>query len=236
MRTIARDGDRYAALLAAGDVHGRLAELWGRAAVVGETTPERVAELLQECAHLGAMTEPGADDRVLLHLRPIGGLEAAVLDEFGEAYLHLFPKSFGFSAARVACEAAVGAVVLLEMPAIGRLVGGEIGTHLFYLAGQHVLPVQVRRVPLGARDSAADASAVDLGARRDWCAKVAAGAVAPDSDPHRLGDVIRVYDAGCATLDLRTGLLCDGLPRGEDLRRFILAAMPVPASLAESNV
>jgi hypothetical protein len=30
--------------------------------------------------------------------------------------------------------------------------------------------------------------------------------------------------------------MCDGLPRGEDLRRFILAALPLPAALTESNV
>jgi hypothetical protein len=231
MRALARDGDDHAALIAAGDVHGRLAELWGRATVVGETPAERVAELLQECAHLEAMIADGAEDRVLLHLRPIGGMDATVLEELGGAYLHLFQKSYGFSAARVACEATVGVVVLLEMPAIGRLIRGELGTHLFYLAGQHVLPVQVRRVPMGPQESAVDASAVDQRARRDWCARVAAGEESPESDPHRLGEVIRVYDAACATLDLRTGLLCDGLPRGEDLRRFILAALPAPAGV-----
>jgi ATP-dependent Clp protease ATP-binding subunit ClpA len=236
MRTLARDGDDYAALLTAGDVHGRLAELWARAAIVGETPGERVAELLHECAHLESMAAAGPDDRVLLHLRPIGGVDAAILAEFGEAYLHLFPKSFGFSASRVDCDETVGAVVLLEMPAIGRLVDGEIGTHLFYASGQHVFPIQVRRVPLGAADSASDAVAIDQQARRDWCARVAAGTVAPDSDPHRLGEVIRVYDSSRATLDLRTGLMCDGLPRGEDLRRVILAARPLPAALTASNV
>jgi hypothetical protein len=43
--------------------------------------------------------------------------------------------------------------------------------------------------------------------------------------------VVRVYDADRATLDLRSGLLCDGLPRGDDLRRFILASLPLPGVL-----
>jgi hypothetical protein len=218
LRALPRSNNGHPDLITAGDVHGRLAELAARAQPLGDTPEDRVAELLNECALLDAMTSDRADnDRALLHLRPIGsgGRDLPLLTEIGEAYLHLFPKSTGLAAAVVDLPDANprDRVLLLEMPAIGSLLAGEIGTHLFYAPGQSLIPVQVTATPLP-----------------------------PDADPptiarqHRaaaqpLGRVIRVYDPESVTLDLRSGLLCDGLPRGEDLRRFVLAALPLPTSL-----
>ena len=59
-------------------------------------------------------------------------------------------------------------------------------------------------------------------------------AIYPDGDnvppacEEPLGPVLRLYDPDSATLDLRTGLLCEGLPTGDDLRRLILATLPSP--------
>jgi hypothetical protein len=218
LRALPRNANGHPDLITAGDVHGRLAELAARAQPLGDTPEDRAIELLHECALLDVMTSDGAtDDRALLQLRPIGsgGRDLPFLTDFAQAYLHLFPKSTGLSAAMIDVPDANerDRFLLLEMPAICRLLAGEIGTHLFYAPGQTLVPVQI-----------------------------AAIALAPDADPptiarqHRaapqpLGRVIRIYDPESVTLDLRTALLCDGLPRGEDLRRFILAALPLPTSL-----
>jgi hypothetical protein len=232
VRSLARGVDGYDALLAAGDVHGRLKELAGKAVEIGDTPEERVAELLQDCANLDALVGAGGEgDRALLHLRAVGGADAMRVDELRDAYLHLFPKTYGFSAARVCGEESGGPFLLLEMPAVGRLITGEVGTHLIYARGAGVLPVQVVRVAMANDQDAAEAVAKHCRARQTWREAVATGAAAPDGDPHPLGPVVRVYDPESATLDLRTGLLCDGMPRGDDLRRFILAALPLPGAL-----
>ena len=232
VRSVARGADGYEALLAAGDVHGRLAELARLAVEIGDAPEAQVADLLQDCAHLDVIAgaEPGGD-RAVLHLRAIGGSDLSAVGELRDAYLHLFPRSCGFSAIRVDREESAGQFVLLEMPAIGRLIASEVGTHLFHVREAGVVPVQVVAVDLGNGRDVGEAVAKHCRARKAWREAVAGGAAAPDGDPHPLGSVVRVYDPGSATLDLRTGLLCDGLPRGEDLRRFILAALPIPEAL-----
>jgi ATP-dependent Clp protease ATP-binding subunit ClpC len=225
-------------LLTASDVHGRLAELAARALPLGDAPEHRAAELLHECALLDVMTSDAPEnDRALLHLHAIGsgGRDLPFLTEFAQACLHLFPKSTGLSASLLDLPDANprDRVLLLEMPAICRLLTGEIGIHLFYAPGQVLVPVQVTATPLAA-DANPEAIARELspspgtpGAGRGEASSHGSN----HSATHPLGRVIRIYDPDSVTLDLRSGLLCDGLPRGEDLRRFLLAALPVPTSL-----
>jgi ATP-dependent Clp protease ATP-binding subunit ClpA len=236
MRRLADGAEGFGMLLSPGDVHGRLAELTRHALPIGDAPEERAGELIQECAHLEALAAAtgGDDDRVLLHLRPIGrgGDDGPrLLDELRDAYLHLFPKSYGFSAAPVGPEDASGRFVMLEMPAVARLLTGEGGMHLFHAPGQNILPVQVSVLPLAAGQDVAQVIGERQAARGSWRQRPASGERVAETDEDPSGRVIRVYDQAAATLDLRTGLLCDGLPRGEDLRRFVLAALPIPAAL-----
>ncbi|HEY7116530.1 MAG TPA: AAA family ATPase, partial [Tepidisphaeraceae bacterium] len=233
LRTLAARENGLAELLATGDVHRRLAELAGRAAIVGESPRERLTELLQECAQLQVMaaTPPGAD-RVLLHIHPITADDnSKALTSFRDAYRHLFARQHGFSATILDLPDSPGQFILLEMPAIARLIAGEAGTHLLHATGETVTPVQLMILPLSPEQDPQAAARQHLAARRQWRHQLATGRSSPDDDPWPLGPVIRIADPALATLDLRSGLLCDGLPRGDDLRRFALASLPIPETL-----
>jgi hypothetical protein len=117
------------------------------------------------------------------------------------------------------------------MPGLAQILQNEQGTHLLYPPNENVLPVQVSIIALAEGEDAAAALKAHSTARQHWRTQVAAGLAQPQSDPHPLGPVVRVYDPAVATLDLRTALLCPNLATADDLRRFILAALPLPAQL-----
>jgi hypothetical protein len=205
-----------------------------RARPLGDDPADRLIELVQECALLEAMLSDGAE-RLLLSLRPVGGPETTLTTKLAGAYLNLFSRQNGFVATRLEkldewCE-----WMVLEMPGAAAIFHGEQGTHLFYPPHENVLPVQLVATPLAEHEDAATVARDQMTARERWRALVAAGEASPESDAHPLGPVVRIYDPAVATLDLRTGLLCPNLALGEDLRRFILAALPLPARLSTSS-
>jgi hypothetical protein len=120
------------------------------------------------------------------------------------------------------------------MPGASTILRGESGTHLFYPQHENVLPVQDIGFPLALDEDAAAAARGHTAAHAQWRSRVAIGDDSPDSDPHPLGPVVRVYDPAAATLDLRTHLLCPNLPTGDDLRRFVLAGLRLPPQLTMS--
>jgi ATP-dependent Clp protease ATP-binding subunit ClpA len=231
MRRVALPPAEFAAVVTAGEAHARLAELWEAAAPAGESLEERAAELVLECAELQAMAGPAAE-RALVHLRPFGSSAARLVDALRDAYAHLFASRYGFSATPLLCAEDASHTLLLEMPGVAATLAPEAGTHLLYPPGENAVPLQVLVLPLAAEQDAKAAGARLCDERRRWRAGVARGEHPPDTDPHPLAAVVRVYDSNVATLDLRTGLMCAGLPTGEDLRRLLLAALPAPAGLA----
>jgi hypothetical protein len=106
---------------------------------------------------------------------------------------------------------------------------------LLYPPNENVAPMQVWVTPLREGQDAAEAIGAQMAARRRWREDVAAGLTQPQSDPHPLGRVVRVYDPAVATLDLRTALLCPELAEAGDLRRFILAGLPLPDLLTMNS-
>jgi hypothetical protein len=234
VRILEYSADDYAALLRSGDLHAQLSALLERARPLGDEPADLLTELLQECALLGAMA--GAESsRMLLWLRPLGGRGQALTTALASAYANLFTRQHGFVATRIEFSPDDPcAWLLIEMPGAASILQGEAGTHLFHPQHENVLPLHVTGFPLAQDDDAAAAAKRHTTAREQWRARVAAGDASPDSDPHPLAPVVRVYDPAAATLDLRTRLLCPNLPTGDDLRRFVLAALPLPPQLTTS--
>lgn len=226
--------DGVAALPPARDIHARLADLLENAKPLGDAPADRLAALYHECALLQAMAGDGAN-RVLLHFRPLGAFDPSVALQLREHYAQLFFQSLGFVATRLVIENREMDSLLLEMPGIARILNAEEGTHLLYPPNENVLPLQMSVIPLAEGEDAATVLKAHNAARQHWRNQVAAGVALPQSDPHPLGPVVRVYDPAVATLDLRTALLCPNLATADDLRRFILAALPLPAQLLSST-
>jgi ATP-dependent Clp protease ATP-binding subunit ClpC len=231
VRVLEYGADDYAALLASGDLHAQLGTLLERARPLGDDPADRLTDLAQECALLDAMAGDAAS-RLLIWLRPLGGREQSLTTALADAYANLFTRQHGFVATPIeALPDDASAWLLLEMPGAGSILRGEAGTHLLYPQFENVLPVQVIILPLGQDEDAAATARTHAAARQAWRARVATGQASPDSDPHPLGPVVRLYDPVAATLDLPTRLLCANMPGGEDLRRFVLAALPLPPQL-----
>jgi ATP-dependent Clp protease ATP-binding subunit ClpA len=224
----------YGAVLAARDVHAQLAELAESAEA--DDQDERLADLLGECAMLAALERSRAGrDRVLVEIRyvsepPMGVQMANVVRE---AYLRVFAGRYGFSSAAVGVGDEASQFVLLEMPGVVGVFEEERGTHVMYPAGENLVPVQVNFTPLAEGADAAGAAKEHLAMRARWREAMAAGRASVAEDPTPLGAVVRVYDPGSVTLDLRTGLLCPNLPTAEDLRRFIVARLELPDLVPE---
>jgi len=193
-------------LLAAGDSAVKMRAMLDRATAVAEGVGDRVVDLLQEIALLEAMAGEGAD-RVSIEIRCIAGERHAMVGWLKDQYLHLMARQHGFTAVEVKGDGVVERLVL-EMPGIGRMLAGESGTHVFYPAGENFVPVEVRVVPDGE-----EARAVEKG--------------------QNAGAVVRLYDAAVATVDLRGGMICEGLPSAEELRRMVLAGVELPGEVME---
>jgi DNA polymerase III delta prime subunit len=233
LRCLSLNGGEYAALVSTGEAHARLAELFDRAGVLGEGPQDRVIELVSECAQLRAMSQVGAD-RALVFLLPLGGGAEAAVGQLAEAYLHLFASRYGFTASWIEAMKDGSRALLLEMPGVCATLGAEAGTHLVYPPHENVVPVRVLVEPLAEGADARAAVGRLNEARQAWRAAVGRGEASPEADPYPLGEVVRLYDPAVATLDLRTRLLCPGLPTGEDVRRFLLAALPAVPGLVDA--
>jgi hypothetical protein len=202
------------------------------------------SDLLDELALLdamvaGAAAEDGArrdqrlcdadqpGQRQLLLLRSQS--DNAPLDALAQAYRAAFARQHGVSvdglppspAGVSAAFPRTAKALLIDIPGGAGIFAGEQGTHLFISGGgaAGLLPVDVRLVPLG----------------EDANAHLAAhAAVQPNVDRDRRDpSVIRIYGAITITLDLRTGLSCDGKYGGEVMRTMLLKVLPLPQEVLE---
>lgn len=231
IRALEDSAQDYDSLLRGGSLHAQLNTLLERARPLGDQPADRLTELLQECALLGAMAG-NESSRLLLWLRPLGGRETTLTSALADAYANLFTRQQGFVATRIELSPNDPCVwILIEMPGAASILNGETGTHLFHPPHENVLPLQVIGFALDQDDDAAAIARSHATAREKWRARVAAGDASPDSDLHPLAPVVRLYDPAAASLDLRTRLMCPNLPTGDDLRRFVLAALPLSPEL-----
>ncbi len=104
----------------------------------------------------------------------------------------------------------------------------EVGTHLFIPAREVLVPVQVRAWPVPEGADPRDVLRERLDERQQWLGELAAGRAAPEGDPLALLPVLRIYNEGGTTVDLRTGLLAKTMP---ELYPFVVTTLPLPAEL-----
>jgi hypothetical protein len=233
---------REAAL--AEDVRAYFQDLAEAALPVGERIEARLTELVQEAALLRTVAEAcqGTDpEEVVLFFHPARDGPRNHAGPLAETYRRAFqglgleaalwPRPSSPASPEKAPPGAYG--VLLKGPhalAVARL---EEGTHLVAPAHESLLPLQAVALPVTTTPR--DAVAAHLGSRARWLDDLAAARAAVAEDPFRLRPVVRTYQDNGPTVDLRSGLLTKGRPEGEDLRAFVLAALPLPAELAEGG-
>ena len=104
--------------------------------------------------------------------------------------------------------------VLFELNGVAASVFArcEAGVHLDYCSENHVRVIQVIAIPLGEGQSVVDAWNNLAAARALWIDELSQGNVAIESDPLRLGSVVRLYESWGVTLDFRTGDMTEGMP------------------------
>jgi hypothetical protein len=98
-------------------------------------------------------------------------------------------------------------------------------------AHRPVEAVQVIALPLAEGDDPVDRLAAFLATRQEWMNRLEAGRAEFSQDPFRLGPVVRVYEDAGAIRDLHSGRSTTGPLKADDLRRFLLDALPVPEEL-----
>ncbi len=226
-RTAPEDNAMLSDLLTTPELSARLAELAGRSLPMGDGPGDRTAEVLQECAMLDAMAGP-AENRVLIELRRMGGNHHVITELLRQTYTNLFARQHGFTATQLKSTDPCSEFLLLDMPGIFAMVRPESGTHLFFPPHENLVPIQVIATALDESEDAAQAAEQRIAMRNDWRAAVATSQSTPDSAPYPAGPVIRLYDPHTATIDLRTGLLCEKQTSPEEIRRMVLANIPLP--------
>ena len=196
-----------------------------------------LAELSQDAALLEAMSAASeADDRCLLLIRPITSAPSDEWKTLAKSYAAAFDAKFHHFTAEHLDARDVGepvGLVRVDMPGCRLIFAGEQGTHLFLPATGGTLPVQVFVYPLASADDGEPLSTAQalFAKRAAWRSALSAGELTIADDPFRLAPVVRVYDANRGTVDLRTGAVAPANPSPMDMRRLILAALPVPSEM-----
>jgi len=198
----------------------------------------RSHEIQNDLALLEAMAGPPVADRVLLFLRPLAQSPSLRYD-LCRVYLQSFQSQHGAQMRDVKEAAEQGLLpagcelLLAEMPAAHRVFAGEEGTHLMMTATSRIVPAQVMLIALAEGQDPLPAFKVHIERWDRFRAALARSEATPSDDPFRLRPVIRIYEHSSAAMDLRTGLVIRSFPEPADMRRFILATLPVPPELRE---
>jgi len=203
----------------------------------GHELRDRLVELIHESSLLHTMAAGTGHDRAILIIRPITDARATHQDDLIKLYAGLFPREIGYTATQLAeahredilgthCDA-----LLVEFPSAATVLTAETGTQLFTPPHANVVPVQTIVLPLADGDDPVRRLGELAAQRRRWRDDFCGNKAPADTDPFQLGPVIRVYAA--VTADLRSGLVAAGVPRPEELRKFILTQLPLPPELLE---
>jgi hypothetical protein len=115
-------------------------------------------------------------------------------------------------------------------PGVWPLASAESGVHVWCRFHENLLPVAVW---VAARnEQTAEGQLAAIVATRDaWLAELAKGCTTEDSDPWPLGRIVRIYDEGGPTLDLRSGKTLSSWPSLQDRKSLILAGLPLPPEM-----
>ena len=113
-------------------------------------------------------------------------------------------------------------------PGIWPLAAAEAGVHVLCRRQENLLPVQVALLPVAGNTNPAEHFSR---LRGEWLLALAAGRANTADDPWPLGKVVRFYDEGGSTLDVRTGLSLPNFPTAKEWKTLLLAGLPLPPEL-----
>jgi hypothetical protein len=220
------------------DIHDYLRDV-ASAGLPAEPLETQLAALSREAAMLYMLyNSAGAPEEVLLVADLLvrqfgGGMQLTLLWDWiariGEVFAELgyacqSYSDFGTPAIRHG--------VLMSGPGIGKLAEMEEGVHVACRWHENLVPVQVSLLPVGEGSLQQQVEAY-YERRRTWLGELAAGQTRPETDPLRLGRIVRFYEEH-ATLDLRSGQTAQGLPSIDERKSMLLAGLPLPPELEES--
>jgi ATP-dependent Clp protease ATP-binding subunit ClpA len=206
---------------------------------------ERLAELRLEAAHLAAMQaaiDQPEDALVIVHALNVPAQAFARRLFWLNNILSMY---FGF-------ETALGYLPTSEQPRVGfrvagpgiwPLIAGEAGVHVFCRRHENLLPVQIVVLP-ATGDPPREQIDAFYDRRQAWLADVAESPLSPRGrgvggegatrdlpDFDSLGPLVRFYDEGGPTLDLKSGISLPGFPMADQWKRLLLAGLPLPPEL-----
>ena len=239
------NGDVRICLRAAADLESHLAAMELDPPPFGDSAQDQLIELVRDTAMMDMIAASGERDaKCLVWLRSPNHDAAAELTALTTAYASMFASNLGLSVSELppinsrpndpslsesSGEPSRQRALLMEMPGIARVMAGEHGTHLFTGWGRGTVVIQAIIVPAGDRNAAEilhELQSTD----RNWRAAVRVGDVAVD--PFELQPVLRIYDGGSMTVDLRSGLAVKGLPLASEMRKFIVSQLPMPVEFS----
>ena len=194
-----------------------------------ETLIARLLDLRYEAALLHSLltSEHGPQD-VLLVVEPLSSLDP--ISSMRLRYLaSLFEQELAFSCQLKELSRKDAFALHLSGPGIWPLVQAEVGVHMFCRRQENLIPVQISALPIAADEPQ---PLVRLEQRRsEWLAKLKAGQATTADDPFPLGNILRFYDEGGPTIDLRSGLTLPHFPTSKDWKTLLLASLPLPPEL-----
>jgi ATP-dependent Clp protease ATP-binding subunit ClpC len=217
------------------DLRSHVRELTAAAVPATEKADARLIELLHHTALLHTLEEacsqPGPE-QVLLWLLARREAAQSWLAILARRLAETFDEPLGLESKRIRLsERPLEEAVLVRGPHVHKLLEAEQGTHLFFLAHQSLVPIQVHLLSMPSDTDPEHVLTEARDQRRGWLEQVGRGEAAAEDDPCRLGPMVRIYDEGGRTLDLRTGLVVETMPDARDWQAFVLTRLPLPPEL-----
>jgi hypothetical protein len=236
-----------AEMAAAQEIQLYLQDLAEKAVPLASVGPAGLLRLVRHTALLQLLAEAGAgpEEQIVLHVGssgPAGARWAKGLADIYQAYGLTEDLSLEGAAPEAPWwrlevtrlpeeDGSAGHALLIKGLAAGRLASGEVGSHLFCPTHEGLVPIQVHAWPV---PEGADGRAVleeHLAARRRWLEELARAAEV-SGDPLPLLPVVRIYNEGGSTFDLRTGMVLETVPPAYP---FVMAGLALPPELREDR-
>jgi ATP-dependent Clp protease ATP-binding subunit ClpA len=226
-------------VMSAEDSQARLAEL----SETGDGGPleeidASLVELAQDTALLQAMAAADSPDACLMLFRGVGAEARVLAPVLGREYDDVFdPRFHQFAAERFTPEQVRSltdepvSLTRIDMPGAYGIFAGETGTHLLLTPDGRTLVRQVFVYPLASGQSATEMARELFARHAAWRAGLADGSTSITDDPFGLAPVARVGEVSGNVVDLRSGAVTFADPTPLQMRRLILAALPVPEEL-----
>jgi hypothetical protein len=216
-------------LAAVDDIHTYLREAFSNVPRFGHQLIHQLERLEYEIALVELMSrfDGAADDAVMI--LSVQGPRQTFADKLSRWYLELFGDGLSLDCQTLPADETLRALVV-SGPHARAVASIEQGTHLFCPRNANLAPLPVWVLPVRNEGAAATVEGFSR-RRREWLRSLADGSGSVDEDPFPLPPVVRIYNAGGPTFDLRSGISAAGEPTLDDLRTFALAALP-PASAA----